>query len=332
MNKEMKKRLKQLERNQKYGDIYEEKPKKKEYIKVSNRGMYDITLSNFQLHLYELMFMVNGIDPEYYMTITPTAVALVNNVKLDETFMTLSKLDWQHEKGIDTLTFRGRFVTLLLYRLIACSHKIVKHLYDQVGEGKRYASYRIILEEWMCRVDMFISTYLTNNLNYREHLQAVLEMIVAANDEDDEIIKKLEESRAFLINACNHPGKYDDGIICNNIMKMSFVLSTNSMKTKKTPRYIEGIDYRDDDVVVRQVGELGLAIMKRRKSGYIPIMYRCFTKADPEIYTRFENAEDYPEIVIGMRSLELLKMFVDDRGVSKYINRIQQKKELVLRR
>lgn len=320
----MKKRLRDLERNRKHGDIYAKPPKKERKVKISNKNLYDITLSNFQFHIYELVMMINGIDSSYYLYQTENAVTLNANVKIDKTFKQLSKLDWDEPMDIDSLTFRGRFATLLLLQIVASSHKIVKNLYAKVDSGKKYKGYFYILDEWITRVDMFVTTYLTNNLNYRDHLEAILEVLLAAEDEDPEILKRLKETKTFLINACKGREKYTDGIICNNIMKMSYVLATNSMKVKRTPKYQENIDYRDQEMMVRQIGELGLAILKRRDKEDTPIIYKVFTKANPKIWSRVQYAEEYPEILIGMRALEMLKIFIDDKSVTKYINQIQR--------
>ena len=59
MNDILKDRLKQLTG----GDKKKKKGKKEKEPKgISQRGYYDITLSNFQFHLYTLICQVNGID------------------------------------------------------------------------------------------------------------------------------------------------------------------------------------------------------------------------------------------------------------------------------
>ena len=319
MNDILKSRLKELTGGEKKK---KGKKKEKEPKGISQRGYYDITLSNYQFHLYDMICQINAINPEEYLHIDRYSTVLLENMKLNKHFKQLSKLDWENPYPLDSRTFRGRFMTIFMLNVIHNTHPIVKHIYQELAEEgmKRYEAYNKILAEWITRVDLFIGTYLTRDLSYEEHLQGVYEFLILASGRDHDCVQKVVDAKDFLVKSVRSCD--DHGILCNNITKTAFVLATDSVNVKHTAPYEEDIDYHDEDACTTQVGMLGLAIMRRRKkSNYVPMIYSAFTKANPKMYTKLN---DTPEIVLGVQALYTLKFFIDDDRVSRYIDKLIQ--------
>lgn len=263
---------------------------------------------------------MNGIDENEYLSIDRYSTILLENMKINKHFKKLSKLDWENAYPIDSRTFRGKFISIFMLNIIHNTHPIVKHIYEalDVKNLKRYEAYNRILEEWITRVDLFIGTYLTRDLSYEEHLQAVYEFLILASGRDHDCVQKLVDAKDFLVKSIKSCD--DDGILCNNITKTAFVIATDSVNVKHTAPYEEDIDYKDEDACTTQVGMLGLAIMRRRKKcKYVPMLYSTFTKANPKLYTKLD---DTPEIVLGVQALYALKFFIDDDRVSHYIDKL----------
>ena len=331
-NDMMKERVKSLSRGAKHGDLYgtptkkkkEKKKSKKKEPKISQRALYDITLNNFQFSIYTAMCMINGIDPNIYIYSDKTTTFLNANIKLDKTFKTMSKLDWETPKPINSMTFRGRFATILLLKIARNSHKIVKHLFEQTNAKKRYQSYNLILNEWIYQINTFVATYLSSDLVYEDHLEKIIEIYNVSEDLNSEIIGKLDDTRMLLREAINHPGKYEDGILCNNIMKMAYVLATDSLKVKRTPKYDEDLSFASQSQMGNQIGTLGYAIMHRRyvKEDDVPWIYDIFQLAKPEINSRFSAIDENPEILIGTKAITLLQILMGDPEIVKFIERL----------
>lgn len=328
MDKRLKERTKLLSRGVKYGGIYadvpEKKGKKKEE-KISNRAIYDITLNNFQFHLYTSICMINGIDNDVYVYADSKVTILNANLKIDKVFKQLSKLDWENPAGIDTLTFRGRFATCLLLKIVHNSHRIVKGLYNLVNTKDtkhRYRAYNALLNELIYHIDTFITAYLSCDIDYTNHLQKIYEIILISENRSTDIVERMSAIREMI--AGNIVSKsYDDGTICNNIMKLSYVLSTDSMKLKHTPKYDEDLEFTDYGRMGNQIGTLGYAIMKKRmKTGVTPFMYKIMDRAKPELVTRFIEADEMPELVIGTKAITLLEIFMGDPRIIEYIDHI----------
>ena len=319
MKKELKKRLKFLEQE---GSGYGKKKKKKKEKGLSQKSWYSITLSNFQFHCYELMSMINGIDPDTYIYADRQVTMLNDNVKVNKLFKRMSLIDWKTPAPISSQTFRGRFATLLILKIAHNSHHIIKHLYENGGfKKKRYKTYNELLSELITTVDCFVTTFLSANLEYTNSLRDILELLVVSEGEEYEILEKLEEMRGFLKENCRTHG-VDDGVLCNNIMKMAYVLATNNVNVKKTPKYVEEIDYEDINMMASQIGRLGYAILHRKSKGADSMIYDVFTKSLPEIWSKIDGIDEYPEIIIGTQALELLKLFIDDIEVSRYIDKM----------
>lgn len=319
MDKQLRKRLKALKKSEKKnGSVFYEEDEK-----ISNRGLYDITLSNFQFHMYEMICLINGIDPALYLySSRRTSTALNAELKLDKTFKKLSCLNWETSEEIHTRTFRGRFVTTILFKIVRNSHRIVKSIFHEMEEpSRRYKAYNVILNEWISRVDTFVAAFLTRDISYVEPLEDVIEMMLLADSKDAEMLQKLREIRNMTEK--NLKGDYDDPIVMNNLFKMAFVISTGSMNVKRTPGYVEGISHTSYDSMLEQVATVGYAILLKREKG-IPIFYDAFIKANPLILTKFDEVKDCPELVVGIRALMLLDIYLDSKKYTKWLDEVIQ--------
>ena len=328
MDKVLKERTKFLSKGVQFGGIYAvipEKEKKKKKDKVSNRSIYDITLGNFQFHLYTAICMINGIDTDVYVYADSGTTILNANLKIDSIFLRASQLDWETPEGIDTATFRGRFATALLLKIAHNTHRIVKGLFKSV-DGKvphKYSAYMNILDELIYHIDTFVTTYLSSDLEYTKHLQKIYEILLIAEGKNTEIIERLVDVQDMLVKASNGKCTYDDGTIANNVMKMAYVLSTDSLKLKNTPRYDEDLNFLDYYGMGNQIGTLGYAILKyRMKNDKIPMFYKVLQKAKPTLVSRFDETDEMPELAVGTKALTLLEIFMGDPKITKYIDQL----------
>lgn len=291
------------------------KKKKEKEKKLSTEGVYNLTLMNFQFHLYEIICEINGIDLDYYVaTDSGTGqVQLANDLHLDDTFKRLSLLEWDRPESIDSLYFRGRFCTCLLYKLVRNSHKIIKSLYraeypeEDISPKKKYKRMHELLDQWIRVVDNFVTTYLAAKQNYLPSLLMIYELMTYEGNGSVSVLEYLRDTERLI-----RGGREPAAVEANNITKMAFVLATDSLKLGKCPQYRENFTYEDFNSAVEQVGGLGYAIMCRRRKddSKLPMMYSAFQMANPKIISRFWkiNAEA-PEITVGLKALEFSKIF-----------------------
>lgn len=326
MDKSLKQRTKYLSKGMKFGGIYVDPPKKKKKKKkdrISNRAYYDITLGNFQYHIYNAICMINGIDTDVYVYADSETTILNANLKIDKVFLRASKLDWKTPADIDSATFRGRFATLLLLKIAHNTHRIVKGLYNTIDEDvkHKYKVYKDILNEFIYNIDMFVTTYLSCDMNYTKHLQKIYEIILISQGKSTDIIDWLLKVQDMLQKVVSGNNSYDPGTISNNIMKMAYVLSTNSLKLKNTPKYDENLEFSDYYGIGNQIGTLGYAILKyRMKVSEVPMFYKILQKAKPKLVSRFEETNEMPELAVGTKALTLLEIFIGDYTITRFID------------
>lgn len=329
-------RIAMLDKGYRHGNLYgffdssdiDEKKKKKEKKpkKIPQKSKYELTLMMFQYHCYEMILNINGIPVEYYISANKYGVDLNEKLDFDEKFMNLSKLHWGEESDPDGLDFHGKFATLILFKIIRKSHALTKRMFDlaDVDEG-RYKTYNRILDLWMKQVDGFIMTYLSNNLEYTQFLLKINQIIETGVTGDEKtpvnLAGVIHETEEMMLS------NEEAGIVANNATKIAFILMTYSPKVKKCPDYDEYLSYNDDTRVLNQVAGLGYAILKYRtkhSDEKMPILYKCFEKAQPRIYSRFAAVnEDAPEITTGLLALEYSKLFYTDKiRMDKLVDRL----------
>jgi hypothetical protein len=319
MASESKKRLKELEKSEKKaGDIYAVTEKKSKGKRIKGEALYTISLSNFFSHVFEMILLINNIDEEEY--IDSDYGMMKRNIVLNKKFKKLSDLDWENAYPMENPEFRGKFATVYLFHLVREVNRWIKktQLYCY-KDKKKYKVYNHLLDNIITRSDLLIVGVLTKDFSYAEPLQAMTQILILSGGYDEEILEKLDTAIKFLEEQCTDPD-LDEGIILNNIMKTAFMLATLTLKFKKTPEYIEG-DYRDDDELMKkQLGQLGYAIMHSQSKGNKSFFYRIMVEANPAIETRFEDIADFPEISVACQALELLGLYMDNPVVSRYID------------
>lgn len=313
-------RLKALEKNHRKGGLYRTLPEKteskgesKKKKKVSYKFLYDQSLMHFQFHLYELMCAINDIPLGIYVTTSPNGLDLIKNIKIDDEFKSYSKLDWETPYSINGLFFRGRFATLVLYKIARKTHKLIKSVIEYEASGdlskKEIQKLRyMVLDSWMQVIDNFVKSFLSRGENYTGSLIKIAELLLLLDDRDPDIISYVTETAQVL------QIPEESGIVANNVTKTAYLLATSSESFKRCPPYMEMLDIYSDEDIAEQVGGLGYAILKRRQKHDIPVLYKCFQEAIPKIYSRFWDInEDAPEITVGLKALEFSKLFYGHR-------------------
>lgn len=312
-------RLKELKKGEKKnGNIYAEDTKKSKGKQIKGEALYTISLSNFFSHVFEMLLLVNNIDETEY--IDKDYGMLKRNITLNKKFRKLSDLDWDNAYPIENPEFRGKFVTVYLFHLIKSVNKWIKKSYvHSYGDKKKYKIYNHLLDNIIVRSDLLVVGCLTKDFSYAEPLQAMTQMLILSGGYDEEILSRMDDAIKFLEEQCTDPD-LDEGILLNNIMKTAFMLSTLTLKFKKTPEYIEG-DYRDDDELMKkQLGQLGYAIMHSQSKGNKSFFYDIIVEAGLDITTRFDDVAIYPELGVACQALELLNLYMDNPVISRYID------------
>lgn len=315
-----KKQIKNLKKTKK-GDNKKEKSKRK---KLGYKSLFKISLANYKFVLMDMIFAINGIDKDEYLF--SDGFSLEYSFSFNDKFKAMSKLGFDRESkdDINSLKFRARFVTKLLFYLMKHLEDIVYSISDNGDEYNSKWKVRYgVLKEIIFRVNAFTTSYLSNDIQYRNHLEKILEfmLIYTKREESEEIIETYCEQIEFVRRACKTM-EYKEDLMINNIIKLAYMMSTENMKLKNCPKPIEDMDWKDYESVREQIAGLGSAILKRRGKEKEHPLYRLFTKAMPLYFSKYPNVNEDYEINVGTKALLYLKFLIDDKDVDKYIDKL----------
>lgn len=317
----VKTRLKELENGKIAGvDKSDQSSKKKKGKSLGNKIIYSIAMTNFFTHIFEMILMINNIDEIEYLD---SKIGMQKrNIKFNKKFKELSSLDWDSKSEIGSLQFRGKLATIYLFHLIKTVDRLITRTYVKEYKGeKRFKVYNMLLNNIIQRSDMLIVGLLTRDFSYAEPLQAMTQIIIFADGLDGNLLGMIDDSIKFLERNCSDRD-IDSGIILNNLMKTAYILATMNTKLKKTPEFISGDYTNDDETMKHQIGQLGYAIMKAQTKGNNSLFYDLMIEANPKLFTRFSDVNDYPEVCVGCQALYLLMLYVDDPVVTAWINKM----------
>ena len=222
----------------------------------------------------------------------------------------------------NSMEFRRRFTL----KLIGWFEENIENIVNKIFENSRmsickYENCTIILNEISTTISKFIQACLSASINknshdYTEVLFDLFKFILIANGDDAgvELVETFHEKRAFIPMAIKSKD-YDDIIILNDIIKMAFALTTLSPEVDCTPSYneLESIEETDYPELVRVLGEC----VQYAKT-YNPFYVR-FMLSNPELRTKNKNVDK--NYVIGLQALEFMKFVMNDKVISKFINK-----------
>lgn len=318
MNKQKQRIVKDIQKRAKNGNLYT-----KDLNKLSKNHKYIITCSNWEFHLMEEILMINGIPIENYLYANEYAT-VVEEFRMNKKFKQMSLLDWENfPSETNSLDFRGKFCSLLLLWIMNNSDAICRKIQKNVGGGHKGEIRRKVLSNIIIRTDMFVVNILAKDTYYGNNIEQMLDLTTLWADEEKfaKLMENFINQKAFIIRALDNPEEYDFGLIWDSIMKLAFMVATNTTNFKNIPKYKTAEKLKDFEVMKEYVGRLGLAILIHRKNSKRkkPVLYSIYTKACPLYYSWFEEIEDAIELNVGVKALNYLAFLIDNEKFNNII-------------
>lgn len=312
MNKQKKEIVRDIQKRAKKGNLYESH---KSFNQLSNKNKYIIACSNWEFHIMEQILMINDIPVENYLYANKYAT-VVEEFRVDKKFKNMSKLDWDMiPSETCSLDFRGKFCTLLLLWIMNNSDNICKKIQKTVN-GSKGRIRRKVLKNIIIRVDMFVVNFLSRDTLYSDNIEQMLDLTTLWADEEKfaKLMENFINQKAFILSAIDNPEEYDFGLVWDSIMKLAYMVTTNTTNFKNIPKYKTMEELKNFDIMKEYIGRLGLAILIHRKNSKRkkPILYSIYTKACPLYYSWFDEIDDAVELNVGVKALSYLAFLIDD--------------------
>lgn len=219
--------------------------------------------------------------------------------------------------GINDHLFRKRYFILILIEIVSEFVEITDSqevLLIKDGKSSQTERVKRSIDYDIEIIDKFEDKFL-NGGKYRKYLYEIYKMIVMRKVDDtsidstipDTIIDKINEIRGV---------KLSDGIMMNELMKLSYMISTNSIdikdaaliKSKYKPRSFK---------IVNELYGLGKMIDNDWNTNGVPLFCSIFMDAGPNQFSIRKNIDD--AVMISVYMLQLIDLMVDDYDIHNII-------------
>lgn len=293
--------------------------------------------SNCEVEIASLICVLNGVNlHDYYNDefMESMGPKMFNVNVNDKEFTDLSFLNWGDTMSTyytDSLEFKLRFLTYILSRFLGRMSNTTER---KVGTGyicnHSMEEQRILFSnEIMKDIHIFINCIIEG-----DYQNIILKMhsnlsYTKKNLKHKKLCKRLNSMILDTRKNMKHPlfGKafFDDDIIINNLLQISYILVTNDYEGNHgVPNFkkIEGATKQHDLILL--IEKLGKCIILSKYN--YSIMFKAFIEARPKVLTEYyEEVNENSCIKIGVLALEFTKFVMNDKNVNKFINNMLKK-------
>lgn len=279
--------------------------------KIKMKTLYNINVVNFEFYLIETILRINMIDIKEYIYGSSMGT-ICDRFRFNKRFKKLSAFNWSKDAlayPTNTNEFRGKFITLLLFYFLDNSKEIISKSYniskDSLKKGEaKYGFLNAIIN----RLNIFTSSFLSSNTDYGTSLLNILDLFAIDENTDSAAVKTnvIRSQKEFFGKASDSENdEYDDDLIWNNLLKVSYLLVTGNDKFKHLPKYVEEKILQHKDVF-SNISQLGFAIMKHKVNHKkVPMLYNMYCKSNPTVSTSLIGtvSDSTLEFEIGLKAI-----------------------------
>ena len=284
---------------------------------------YYIVMNNFKLFLMDLICLINGIDKDDILFKNGFSMKNIK-FRFNKDFKNLSFLHFNEAaNNVNGARYRGRYLTFIYFYFFKNADDIVDELCKRLDIDTFEGKYQV-LEKLITKLNTFTVNFTAKNADYSKSAKELMEifMVSEKSDTTDKVMTIFEQQGEIIKDACANKNLYDDDVIINNIIKLSYVTATGSPNVSGCPKFKEGVTYKNAKILKKQIRKLGKEIVKERRKRKRPGMYKAFTKAMPLYYSRFSDINEDYYLNVGTKALSYLKFLLNDKKCNKYIDSI----------
>ena len=302
---------------------------------------FKLELKEAKFYIDKMIVAINGIKLDEYFSYTESGFPVYEKVSLkNDTFIINSKLDWndEHKYDTDSLMFKCRFLTLLLLQL---KDKLKKMVFNKFEASRsKLCSYEratIYLHDYlkdmyqlvmvMLNEDSSYSNIIIKNLLNTTYSQKDIDYITINKLLYDNIIGTREgiESDIPVVIKKKEKKYNEENFRIKELIEVSYLLCTNSTKVNKklVKKSFKAFDStKDSKALVKQLGNSISKYYKDDKES-LPMMFKAFGYAQPLIDSRYRDAKDDFDLLVGVNALAYTNFILNNKTVRKqYIKKI----------
>lgn len=315
MNKKELKKLKKL--SNKKGPLYKNK--------IKMKVIHEITLSNFEFHLIELILMINFIPTKNFIYANDGGT-LVEKIRLNKKFKKMSVLDWDVSTPNGSSAFRAKFLTMLLFYILENDTTIIENVININNPDKPYWTRRGLLKTMILRIDMFTISFLADDCLYGDKLFDVIELIsLKSCSQAQASINNRYKEQVNIINDYfndNDCGLTSTGLLWHTMIRLAYIMIVGKQNMNDLPKFNEHLINTDVDDMKEIIGRLGIAIFINSKKKKISPIYTMWRESGTLLTSCTDGVDENPEIKEGVIALNYLAFLIDNDDFTEYIRNI----------
>lgn len=301
---------------------------KKHNIFNEPESVFKVSVAEAETYISALVVALNGISLDDYFYTGEFGTTHGPIAPEEITFTEMSQFDWTSTSEIDSIEFSCKFVSAFLVQLMYRLDKIslnrfryskikigmYEHAYfnlKDISDDARRLVYLVLSEEESFSnifLKMILHSSYAKNKTARNNVKKYNSTILDA-------IKELKDG--LSINVLKTTPFMDDDVAIFTLMRLAFMLATNSQDFKCLPKFkllLHANRYDDLSCVFE---DLGTAIVNNSLTKHGSILFKSFNAANPAIYTNFTCNNEF--ISIGIRAFIMTSYIINDKRVTKFV-------------
>lgn len=293
---------------------------------------YNMNLQNTKIYFLSVAIILNNQKPDDYFVSDGSFIHMTYKVSLDNDYFVensyLFHMNNFKKYEINSDEFRGRFVTLLCMKLGDIIPDIVDSRFVLSKKKlNEYEEKELILHDVIRIFNRFIISYLEGH-DFEKDLFNVFTLLSIQKAYKKKfkkykmkMLETVHEQKDRLIDGRSGlkfvPSLMEDDIAINNVIKLAYVVTTESLDISKTPYISDGISVKDSREIKELVEALGATInLYDRKK---PLLYQIFMKTIPNIEVKWSDVNFNLNLKTGCKALYYLDFICHDRKIHQLI-------------
>jgi len=297
-----------------------------------------ITEAKAEQNIAALICLVNGVAVKDYVEFNDLDDYEDASELMHIDFTEESLLDWNNQKTTyndNSMIFRCRFITLVLMSMLGKVDKIIelevnnkKKFYLHSRDEQKILITKKLIEDCVRFVNVVSNTSISHQniiLRMHEHTSYTKKKVKHQSLRNLLNGHVLNTRHSMNIDPITKRFAEDDMTIYN-VLKISFMLATNSTDLKAIPnfKYIEHATVKHD--LGKLIEELGREILIYSKGRKYGPMFKAYVDARPRVYTQFhKECNDNFAFRVGVLALKYTNFVCNDKTIKRFINEMLKK-------
>lgn len=299
-----------------------------EEVPEGKKGYREMVFSA-KAYFSKLILILNRMNSDDYVSYSKIFGDTLKKIKINSDFKDASAWFDDESHVVSNLAYKSRFLTYLTNWVIKNLDEIIDKLYilDDTGDLLKYDYKMEHVEKITMKLALLIERMLTGCGDYKSlmiyffDLQAYVEGDMKGIKQQERKINDIHEQTFILSNRLKMFSGADNDVTMDTLIKLAYLTTTSESKVKNVFKFYNGYKFSDKATTREIISHLGkkiLASYERDKT--IPKMFKFFIKADPLVYSKWEDVNSDKRLLVGTIALKYYAFMTNDKRIIRKVN------------